>query len=65
MDILKFATFKTFPMFDCYSNFPQWVGNDKKKAFLAWSKFSKKQFIHRSILKEKQLSYCSPSHVAL
>ena len=30
MDILKFATFKTFPMFDCFSNFPQCVGNDKK-----------------------------------
>ena len=65
MDILKFATFKTFPMFDCFSNFPQWVGNDKKRHFYAMVKVFKKQFIHRSILKEKQLSYCSPSHVAL
>ena len=64
MDILKFATFKTFPMFDCFSNFPQWVGNDKK-GFDGQSFQKKKQFIRRSVLKEKQLSYCSPSHVAL
>ena len=47
MDILKFATFKTFPMFDCFSNFPQWVGNDKKGIFSVVKVF--KKTIHSSI----------------